>query len=233
MPNIGAATAQLAGCSLDRAPQRPGGAAPHFAPARHAGRRRPRRRIRPTTGSSRRSTSACSAWWRHCCATNCRPGARPARNRPRRSWCGVDERGAGGGRLRRLRRPARRGDRFHPCVRSPGSTLKPFLDAAALQRGLLHPADMLDDGPADRRDPQRRLALSRAAAAGPGTGQFPQRAGGRSAAASGHRRGLRPVPCTGAADAGRGAGQPRPGDGDRRPADQPGPARRCLHRAGG
>lgn len=36
---------------------------------------------------------------------------------------------------------------FTRSARSPGSTLKPFLYAAALQRGLLHPADMLDDGP--------------------------------------------------------------------------------------
>jgi penicillin-binding protein 1C len=36
---------------------------------------------------------------------------------------------------------------FTRTIRSPGSTLKPFLYAAALQRGLLHPADMLDDGP--------------------------------------------------------------------------------------
>jgi membrane peptidoglycan carboxypeptidase len=36
---------------------------------------------------------------------------------------------------------------FTRAIRSPGSTLKPFLYAAALQRGLLHPADMLDDGP--------------------------------------------------------------------------------------
>jgi penicillin-binding protein 1C len=36
---------------------------------------------------------------------------------------------------------------FTRAIRSPGSTLKPFLYAAALQRGLLRPADMLDDGP--------------------------------------------------------------------------------------
>jgi penicillin-binding protein 1C len=36
---------------------------------------------------------------------------------------------------------------FTRAIRSPGSTLKPFLYAAALQRGLLHPADMLDDAP--------------------------------------------------------------------------------------
>ncbi len=36
---------------------------------------------------------------------------------------------------------------FTRAVRSPGSTLKPFLYAAALQRGLLHPAEMLEDGP--------------------------------------------------------------------------------------
>jgi penicillin-binding protein 1C len=36
---------------------------------------------------------------------------------------------------------------FTRAIRSPGSTLKPFLYAAALQRGLLHPAEMLDDGP--------------------------------------------------------------------------------------
>jgi len=36
---------------------------------------------------------------------------------------------------------------FTRAVRSPGSTLKPFLYAAALQRGLLHPTDMLEDGP--------------------------------------------------------------------------------------
>ena len=36
---------------------------------------------------------------------------------------------------------------FTRAIRSPGSTLKPFLYAAALQQGLLHPADMLDDGP--------------------------------------------------------------------------------------
>jgi penicillin-binding protein 1C len=36
---------------------------------------------------------------------------------------------------------------FTRTIRSPGSTLKPFLYAAALQRGLLHPADMLDDSP--------------------------------------------------------------------------------------
>ncbi len=36
---------------------------------------------------------------------------------------------------------------FTRAIRSPGSTLKPFLYAAALQRGLLHPADLLDDGP--------------------------------------------------------------------------------------
>ena len=36
---------------------------------------------------------------------------------------------------------------FSRAARSPGSTLKPFLYAAALQHGLLHPADMLDDGP--------------------------------------------------------------------------------------
>jgi penicillin-binding protein 1C len=36
---------------------------------------------------------------------------------------------------------------FTRAVRSPGSTLKPFLYAAALQRGLLHPADLLDDAP--------------------------------------------------------------------------------------
>jgi penicillin-binding protein 1C len=36
---------------------------------------------------------------------------------------------------------------FTRAIRSPGSTLKPFLYAAALQRGLLHPAELLDDGP--------------------------------------------------------------------------------------
>jgi penicillin-binding protein 1C len=36
---------------------------------------------------------------------------------------------------------------FTRAIRSPGSTLKPFLYAAALQHGLLHPAEMLDDGP--------------------------------------------------------------------------------------
>ena len=36
---------------------------------------------------------------------------------------------------------------FSRAARSPGSTLKPFLYAAALQHGLLRPADMLDDGP--------------------------------------------------------------------------------------
>ena len=36
---------------------------------------------------------------------------------------------------------------FTRAIRSPGSTLKPFLYAAALQRGLLHPGDMLLDGP--------------------------------------------------------------------------------------
>jgi penicillin-binding protein 1C len=36
---------------------------------------------------------------------------------------------------------------FTRAIRSPGSTLKPFLYAAALQRGLLHPAEMLDDAP--------------------------------------------------------------------------------------
>jgi penicillin-binding protein 1C len=36
---------------------------------------------------------------------------------------------------------------FTRATRSPGSTLKPFLYAAALQQGLLHPADMLDDSP--------------------------------------------------------------------------------------
>jgi penicillin-binding protein 1C len=36
---------------------------------------------------------------------------------------------------------------FARAIRSPGSALKPFLYAAALQRGLLHPADMLEDGP--------------------------------------------------------------------------------------
>ncbi|HET6606199.1 MAG TPA: transglycosylase domain-containing protein [Rhodopila sp.] len=36
---------------------------------------------------------------------------------------------------------------FTHTIRSPGSTLKPFLYAAALQRGLLHPGDMLDDSP--------------------------------------------------------------------------------------
>jgi penicillin-binding protein 1C len=36
---------------------------------------------------------------------------------------------------------------FTRAIRSPGSTLKPFLYAAALQRGLLHPADMLLDAP--------------------------------------------------------------------------------------
>jgi penicillin-binding protein 1C len=36
---------------------------------------------------------------------------------------------------------------FTRAIRSPGSTLKPFLYAAALQHGLLHPDDMLDDGP--------------------------------------------------------------------------------------
>jgi penicillin-binding protein 1C len=34
---------------------------------------------------------------------------------------------------------------FTRAIRSPGSTLKPFLYAAALQRGLLHPAELLDD----------------------------------------------------------------------------------------
>ncbi|HVY16004.1 MAG TPA: transglycosylase domain-containing protein [Rhodopila sp.] len=36
---------------------------------------------------------------------------------------------------------------FTRAIRSPGSTLKPFLYAAALQRGLVHPADMLEDSP--------------------------------------------------------------------------------------
>jgi penicillin-binding protein 1C len=36
---------------------------------------------------------------------------------------------------------------FTRAIRSPGSTLKPFLYAAALQRDLLRPADLLDDGP--------------------------------------------------------------------------------------
>ena len=36
---------------------------------------------------------------------------------------------------------------FTRAIRSPGSTLKPFLYAAALQQGLLHPAEMLDDSP--------------------------------------------------------------------------------------
>jgi penicillin-binding protein 1C len=36
---------------------------------------------------------------------------------------------------------------FTRAIRSPGSTLKPFLYAAALERGLLHPADLLEDGP--------------------------------------------------------------------------------------
>ncbi len=37
---------------------------------------------------------------------------------------------------------------FTRATRSPGSTLKPFLYAAALQRGVLHSGDLLDDGPA-------------------------------------------------------------------------------------
>ncbi len=36
---------------------------------------------------------------------------------------------------------------FTRAIRSPGSTLKPFLYAAALQRGLLHPAELLEDTP--------------------------------------------------------------------------------------
>jgi penicillin-binding protein 1C len=38
---------------------------------------------------------------------------------------------------------------FSRSIRSPGSTLKPFLYAAALQHGLLHPAELLDDGPGE------------------------------------------------------------------------------------
>jgi penicillin-binding protein 1C len=38
---------------------------------------------------------------------------------------------------------------FTRAIRSPGSTLKPFLYAAALQHGLLHPAELLDDGPGE------------------------------------------------------------------------------------
>jgi penicillin-binding protein 1C len=36
---------------------------------------------------------------------------------------------------------------FTQAIRSPGSTLKPFLYAAALQRGLLHPGELLEDSP--------------------------------------------------------------------------------------
>jgi penicillin-binding protein 1C len=37
---------------------------------------------------------------------------------------------------------------FTQALRSPGSTLKPFIYAAALQRGLFQPAELLDDSPA-------------------------------------------------------------------------------------
>ena len=36
---------------------------------------------------------------------------------------------------------------YTAALRSPGSTLKPFLYAAALDRGLLHPAEVMDDAP--------------------------------------------------------------------------------------
>ena len=142
-------------------------------------------------------------------------------------------RGAGGGRLRRLRRSARRRDRFQPRRRSPGSTLKPFLYAAALQHGLLHPADMLDDGPgqagaihnADARylgplPPSQALANSRNVPAA----EVLRRLGLGAGFDLFHALGLQMLR--------RHAGQPGPGDGDRCHADQPGPAGGRLHDAG-
>ncbi len=79
--------------------------------------------------------------------------------------------------------------------RSPGSTLKPFLYALALERGAITPATILDDlAPRPGRHRQRRRAVPRPAAAPRRPRQLAQRPGGRPARARRARRGVRLPP---------------------------------------
>ncbi len=72
---------------------------------------------------------------------------------------------------------------FTRVMRSPGSTLKPFIYALALERGALKPTDLLDDIPegASGRG-QCRRALPWPDDAATGARKFPQRAGDESSA---------------------------------------------------
>ena len=117
--------------------------------------------------------------------------------------------------------------------RSPGSTLKPFLYALGLERGLIAPQDVLADRPEGAAGianadhdflgpllPRQALANSRNV---PATNLLR-----RIGLAEGFGA-LRPA---GAARPGRPGGAVWAGDGDRRAADQPGPADARLHHAG-
>ena len=204
----GRASANWRRCRPGPAPQRPPDALHPIlrlrdllADNRRAGvdRRQPRHRDARPGDAARRSPRRCATGWRR--------GARQARSRPPRSCCnGAATRcsqrsgpavygGSAGGAID-----------FTRASRSPGSTLKPFLYAAALQRGLLNPAEMLDDragrgagiGNADG-------AVPRPPAAAPGAGQLAQRAGGGCAAPARPRRRARRCSATSGCTAGTAA----------------------------
>ena len=104
-----------------------------------AARRPARRTIRRTRVCAPRSIWACRPRWPQLAAAHL-AAWRPRRRAAGRGHGGAarQQRGAGGRGLGRLStaRPAGRSISA-PCMRSPGSTLKPFLYARALDRGLL------------------------------------------------------------------------------------------------
>ena len=84
---------------------------------------------------------------RRCCATIWPRGAVPARSRPRRWWCGAATTPCWRRSGRRRWRSAGGAIDFSRAPRSPGSTLKPFLYALALDRGVLAPDEIMLDRP--------------------------------------------------------------------------------------